>query len=96
MNLGLLNCMQTNNAMNIIREEERIMGKDDFLVASGNTERIKKEFIGRVVSSPFHADILFDRIQQNENLLSAEECFTSFHSNMSKNTNVLFFMIKGE
>lgn len=78
--------------MNNIREDESIMGKDDFLVASGNSERIKKEFIGRVVPSPFQADILFDRMQQNENLLSDEECFTSFHSNMSDDTNVFYFM----
>lgn len=84
--------MRTNNAMNNIREDESIMGKDDFLVASGNSERIKKEFIGRVVPSPFQADILFDRMQQNENLLSDEECFTSFHSNMSDDTNVFYFM----
>jgi len=84
--------MRTNNVMNNIREDESIMGKDDFLVASGNSERIKKEFIGRVVPSPFQADILFDRMQQNENLLSDEECFTSLHSNMSDDTNIFYFM----
>lgn len=88
MDLGFVD----SNAMNNIREEESIMGKDDFLVVSGNSERIKKEFIGRVVASPFQADILFDRMQQNENLLSDEECFTSFYSNMSEDTNVFYYM----
>lgn len=88
MDLGFVD----SNAMNNIREEEGIMGKDDFLVVSGNSKRIKKEFIGRVVSSPFQADILFDRMQQNENLLSAEECFNSFYSNMSEDNNVFYFV----
>lgn len=88
MDLGFVD----SNAMNNMREEESIMGKDDFLVVSGNSERIKKEFVGKVVPFKLQADILFDRIQRNENLLSDEERFTSFYSNMSEDTNVFYYM----
>ena len=61
------------------------MTKNDFLKITDTSGNIKKELIENIVLNKPQADILFERIQQNQNLFSYDECFTRVSSSKSMN-----------
>lgn len=68
------------------------MTKSDFLKITATSGNIKKELIENVVLNKQQADILFERIQQNQNLFSDDECFTRLPLNESKSIESLNFL----
>lgn len=68
------------------------MLKNGFVKISGNSSNIKEELNKNVVLNRPQADILFERIQENKNLLSDGECFTTLPFNTSKNNGYYNFI----
>lgn len=68
------------------------MTKSDFLKITDTSSNIKKELIENVVLNKPQADILFERIQQNQNLFSDDEFFTELPLNNSMNVGSLSFL----
>lgn len=68
------------------------MTKSDFLKVTATSGNIKKELIENVVLNKPQADILFERIQQNQNLFSDGEFFTELPLNNSKSMGSLSFL----
>ena len=68
------------------------MTKSDFLKITDTSSNIKKELIENVVLNKPQADILFERIQQNQNLFSDDEFFTELPLNNSMSVGSLSFL----
>lgn len=68
------------------------MTKSDFLKVTGTSGNIKRELIENVVFNKPQADILFERIKQNQELFSDEECFRELPLNNSISMGSLNFL----
>lgn len=63
------------------------MEKNDFIKITNTSDNIKREFIDKVVINKVNADILFSKIQQNQILLSDDECFKELPCITTTNNN---------
>lgn len=69
------------------------MEKNDFIKITDTSDNIKRELIDNVVINKVNADILFSKIQQNQILLSDDECFIESPCFTAKNDKILSFLV---
>lgn len=84
--------MQQMGYINIIRRVGLFMTENNFFNFTGTSGNIKKELIKNVVFNKPQADILFERIKQNQDLFSDNESFTELSVNVLKSSETLNFL----
>lgn len=68
------------------------MTENNFFNITGTSGNIKKELIENIVLNKPQADILFERIKQNQDLFSDNEGFTELSGNESNSNETLNFL----
>lgn len=68
------------------------MEEKDFFEVTGTSDNIKSELIENVVANKVNSDILFSLLQQNQDLLSEEECFEKISGRISIPAGTLGFI----
>ena len=68
------------------------MEEKNFFEITGTSDNIKSELLENIVSNKVNSDILFSLLQQNQDVLSEEECFEKIPGKMSMPAGTLGFI----